>query len=98
MKSVRVEEFGEPEVMRLVELPEPQAGPDEVIVRIGAAGVNPVDTYIRAGQYAAKPALPYTPGKDGAGTVECSGAGFRRRRTRFLVRTTRRDVCGTGQV
>jgi len=84
MKAIRVEEFGEPEVMRLVELPEPQAGPDEVIVRIGAAGVNPVDTYIRAGKYAAKPALPYTPGKDGAGTVERSGAGFEEGERVFL--------------
>lgn len=40
-----------------------------------AAGVNPVDTYIRSGNYARKPALPYTPGADGAGLVEAVGTG-----------------------
>ena len=76
MKAIRVEEFGEPQVMRLVELPDPNPGSGELLVRIHAAGVNPVDTYIRAGKYAAKPTLPYTPGKDGAGTIERSAAGF----------------------
>ena len=75
MKAIRVEEFGEPEVMKLVEVPplEPRAG--EVCVRIHAAGVNPVETYIRAGTYARKPALPFTPGNDGAGVVESVGEG-----------------------
>jgi NADPH2:quinone reductase len=76
MKAIRVEEFGEPDVMRLVDVPDPQPGPDQVLVRIHASGVNPVDTYIRAGKYAAKPNLPYTPGKDGAGTVVQAGGGF----------------------
>ena len=44
-------------------------------VRIEAAGVNPVETYIRTGTYARKPALPYTPGSDGAGVVEAVGDG-----------------------
>jgi NADPH2:quinone reductase len=48
-----------------------------VLVKIKAAGVNPVDTYIRAGQYAALPTLPYTPGVDGAGVVEAVGSGVR---------------------
>src|SRR3954464_4874358 len=76
MKAIRVEEFGDPEVMRLVETPDPQPASGEVLVRIHASGVNPVDTYIRAGKYAAKPDLPYTPGKDGAGTVVRAGGGF----------------------
>ena len=46
-----------------------QAGPGQILVDIRAAGVNPVDTYIRAGTYAMKPDLPFTPGMDGAGTV-----------------------------
>jgi NADPH2:quinone reductase len=57
----------------LEDAPEPKPGPNEVIVRIRAAGVNPVETYIRQGVYARKPSLPYTPGTDGAGTVESTG-------------------------
>jgi NADPH2:quinone reductase len=76
MKAIRVEEFGEPEVMRLVELPDLKASDEAILVRIHAAGVNPVEIYIRAGTYARKPQLPYTPGSDGAGVV----AGGRNRR------------------
>lgn len=70
MKAIRVEQFGEPEVMKLMEVPRPKPGPGEVLVRMHAVGVNPVETYIRAGTYARKPALPFTPGNDGAGVVE----------------------------
>ena len=55
------------------EMPAPQPGSDQVLVRIHAIGVNPVETYIRAGTYARLPALPYTPGNDGAGVVEQAG-------------------------
>jgi len=48
-----------------------------VLVKIAAAGVNPVDTYIRSGTYARKPALPYTPGSDGAGVVHSVGEGVK---------------------
>lgn len=75
MKAIRVHEFGPPEVMRLEETPDPEPGPGQVVVRIHAAGVNPVDAYIRSGLYAAKPALPYTPGMDAAGVVESTGKG-----------------------
>ena len=75
MKAIRVHEFGGPEVMRLEEVPDPKAGQGQVLVRVKAAGVNPVDTYIRSGAYAAKPQLPYTPGADTAGVVEAVGAG-----------------------
>src|SRR5947207_89633 len=74
MKSIRVHEFGGPEVLRLEEVPTPEPGPGEVLVRMHAIGVNPVETYIRAGTYAYKPALPYTPGNDGAGVIEQVGA------------------------
>ena len=75
MRAIVVHEFGGPEVLRLENVPDPTPGPTEVVVRIRAAGVNPVDTYIRAGAHAVKPPLPYTPGSDGAGEVESVGAG-----------------------
>src|SRR5215469_9286667 len=74
MKAIRVREFGGPEVMRLEEVPDLHPGPGQVVVRVKAAGVNPVDTYIRSGMYARLPALPYTPGIDAAGLVESVGA------------------------
>jgi NADPH2:quinone reductase len=75
MKAIRVHEFGGPEVLKLEEVPTPKPGPGEVLVRVHAAGVNPYDTYMRAGTYAVKPPLPYTPGSDAAGVVEAVGEG-----------------------
>ncbi len=78
MKAIRVHEFGNPEVMKHEEVQEPRPGPGQVLVKVLAAGVNPVDCYIRSGLYALKPALPYTPGMDGAGVVESVGEGVTR--------------------
>jgi NADPH2:quinone reductase len=75
MKAIVVHEFGAPEVMKLEEFPTPKAGLGQAVVRIHAAGVNPFDTYMRAGTYAIKPALPYVPGGEGAGVVESVGEG-----------------------
>jgi NADPH2:quinone reductase len=61
--------------MRLEEAALAGPGPGQVQVRVHAAGVNPVDVYVRTGTYARKPALPYTPGSDGAGIVEAVGDG-----------------------
>ncbi len=77
MKAVRVHEFGGPDVLRVEEVPDPAPGAHEVLVRLHAAGVNPVDTYLRAGSYARKPALPFIPGSDGAGVIEAFGAEVR---------------------
>jgi NADPH2:quinone reductase len=77
MKAIRVHQFGGPEVLRLEDVPQPAPAPGLILVRIRAVGVNPVDTYIRAGAYAAKPVLPYTPGVDAAGIVESIGEGVR---------------------
>ena len=78
MKAIRVKEFGGPEVLQIEDVPDPKPGPRQVVVRIRAAGVNPVETYIRSGTYAVKPALPYTPGADGAGIVESVGSEVKR--------------------
>lgn len=74
MRAILVREFGRPDVMKIENVPTPEPGPSEVVVRVRAAGVNPVEAYIRAGTYARKPNLPYTPGADGAGEVERVGA------------------------
>jgi NADPH2:quinone reductase len=60
--------------MKLEDVPDPVAGPDQVVVRLRAVGVNPVDVYIRSGAYARKPALPFIPGSDAAGEIEAVGA------------------------
>jgi NADPH2:quinone reductase len=78
MKAILVREFGGPEVLKLEEVPTPKPAAGEVLVRIHAAGVNPYDTYMRAGTYARKPPLPYTPGSDGAGVVEAVGEGVKK--------------------
>lgn len=78
MKAIRVNEFGGPENLRFQEVADLKPGPGQVVVRIHAAGVNPVDTYIRAGAYPRKPALPYTPGTDGTGIVEAVGEDVKR--------------------
>lgn len=77
MKAIRVREFGPPDGMRLEEVPDPVPGPGQVLVRIRAVGVNPVETYIRSGTYPRRPALPYTPGHDAAGIVEAVGEDVR---------------------
>jgi NADPH:quinone reductase len=75
MKAIVVREFGGPDVMKVEDVPEPSPAAGQVVIRVKAIGVNPVDTYIRAGTYARKPSLPYTPHADIAGVVEKAGAG-----------------------
>jgi NADPH:quinone reductase len=77
MKAIRVHSFGDPSVMKLEDAPDRAPGPADVLVNVKAAGVNPVDTYIRSGQYAALPSLPYTPGADAAGVVDSVGTDVR---------------------
>jgi NADPH2:quinone reductase len=73
MKAILARAFGGPDVLKLEEVPDPVAGQGQVRVRIHAAGVNPYDTYMRAGGYAIKPELPYTPGADAAGIIDQVG-------------------------
>ena len=72
MKAIRIHAFGGPEMMKLEDLPDPQPGSGQVLIANKAIGVNPVDTYIRAGKYGPKD-FPYTPGSDSAGVVEAVG-------------------------
>ncbi|XP_067218099.1 quinone oxidoreductase [Chanodichthys erythropterus] len=76
MRAIRVSEFGAPSVLKLcTDLPVPSPGQKQVLIRVHACGVNPVETYIRSGSYARKPSLPYTPGSDVSGVVEAVGEG-----------------------
>ena len=89
MKAIRVHEFGGPEVLKFEDVATPKPLGGEVLVHIHAAGVNPYDTYMRAGTYALRPTLPYTPGSDGAGTVEAVGEGVKKVRRGDRVYTGR---------
>jgi NADPH:quinone reductase len=74
MQAIRVNEHGGPEVLKLEEVSNPQVGPGQVLVRVKAAGVNPVDTYVRAGLHWYMRPTPFTPGIDAAGVVDAVGA------------------------
>jgi NADPH2:quinone reductase len=73
MKAIQIHETGGPEVLKLADLPIPQPGPGQVLIRIEAIGVNFIEIYFRKGVY--KAALPLTPGSEAAGTVEELGPG-----------------------
>jgi NADPH2:quinone reductase len=75
MKAIRVTQYGGPEVLKLEDIPAPQPGQGQVVVRNQAVGVNPVDTYLRSNTDNRGPKLPYTPGSDSAGVIEAVGAG-----------------------
>ena len=73
MEAIRIREFGDPGVMNLESCADLKADRGQILIDLKAAGVNPVDTYIRAGTYAMQPDLPFTPGMDGAGIVAAVG-------------------------
>jgi len=106
MKAIRVSQYGAPTVLKLEDVPAPQAGPGQVVVRNRAVGVNPVDTYLRANIDNRGPKLPYTPGSDAAGLVEAVGSGVTSVRTgdRVYVAGTlggayaELSLCEAGQV
>jgi len=77
MKAIVVHKFGGPEVLKVDEVPTPKPGKKEVLIKIHAAGVNPVDTYIRAGHFG-EFKVPFVPGIDGAGIIESVGDGVTR--------------------
>src|SRR5437870_2022413 len=78
MKAILVREFGGPDVMKIEDVPSPTPSASQVLIRVKAIGVNPVDGYIRSGTYARKPQLPYTPHTDIGGIVEATGASVTR--------------------
>jgi NADPH2:quinone reductase len=75
MKAIVVRALGEPDVLRVESVDDPVPAAGQVVVRVRAAGVNPVETYVRSGAYAKLPDLPYTPGSEGAGEILAVGDG-----------------------
>src|ERR1022692_3779802 len=73
MRAIMVRKTGGPEVLEPAELPDPQPGPGQLLVKVAAAGVNFMDIYQRQGRPPYAPELPYVPGAEGAGTVAAAG-------------------------
>src|SRR4051812_14075208 len=78
MKAVFIQQTGPPEVIQFGDLPQPKAGPNQVLVRVRAVSMNPIDTYIRSGMIKANLPLPFIPGCDLAGIVEETGGNVKR--------------------
>ena len=83
MRAVGLRRYGPPEVLESLELERPEPGPDGVLIRVAAAGVNPADSLLRSGglRFAVRQKMPFVPGADVAGVVEAVGPGV----TRFGV-------------
>jgi NADPH2:quinone reductase len=75
VKAILCQRFGTPDDLVLADIPDPVAGPGEVVAKVAAAGLNFFDTLIVAGKYQTKPPFPFSPGGEFAGTVESIGAG-----------------------
>jgi len=76
MKAIKVEEFGEADVLRYVDVERPEPGEGEVLIEVRSAGVNYADTMRRRNQYLEPQDLPFTPGSEVAGTVAEAGEGL----------------------
>ncbi|HWB53752.1 MAG TPA: alcohol dehydrogenase catalytic domain-containing protein, partial [Tepidisphaeraceae bacterium] len=86
MQAIRVHQFGDPSVMKLEKVADPQPGTGQVVIAVRAVGINPVDVYIRKGIYGGRE-FPFTPGLDCAGVVESVGAGVKRLKVGMRVYT-----------
>src|ERR1700674_1816176 len=75
MKALLCTRYGTPDALELADIAEPKAGPGEAVVKIHAAALNFFDTLIIAGKYQFKPAPPFSPAAEFAGTVESLGQG-----------------------
>ena len=88
MQAIVIQQFGGPEVITLQSVPDPSPAAGQVLIRVRACGVNPVDTYIRSGKYGPRP-FPHTPGFDAAGIVESVGEGVKQFKKGDRVYTSR---------
>src|SRR5437763_819855 len=78
MRAAYIEHTGPPEAIKVGELPRPEPGPTQVLVKVGATALNPIDLYVRSGLVAMPLSFPYIIGCDLAGTVEAVGPGASR--------------------
>ncbi len=78
MRAAYIEETGPPEAIKVGDLPRPEPGPGQALVKVHATALNPIDLYVRSGLIAMPMAFPYIIGCDLAGTVEQVGAGVKR--------------------
>jgi NADPH:quinone reductase-like Zn-dependent oxidoreductase len=88
MKAIRVDRYGEPKVLELEDISVPARDPNELLVKVAAAGVGPWDTLARTGKSGAAQTHPLTPGSDIAGVVD-HGVWFR---NHFACKGSRRPV------
>src|SRR5689334_7069285 len=91
MRLIQFGEPGPPEVLQCLDVPVPEPGPDEVLIRAHAIGVGMPDCLIRAGTYSHMPPLPATPGAELAGVIEKIGPGVTTRQLGQRVYTTARE-------
>ena len=75
MKAILCHRFGTPDDLVLADIPDPVAGPGEIVAKVEAVGLNFFDTLIIAGKYQTKPPFPFSPGGEFAGVVESIGPG-----------------------
>src|SRR3954462_11572700 len=73
MRAIQVQEFGGPEVLQVADVPMPEPGTGEVLIRVTRAGINYADTHQRRNEYLAKAELPLVPGAEVAGVREDTG-------------------------
>src|SRR5439155_1573588 len=94
IKAIVVHEFGGPEVLKYEDVPKPEPKENEILVRVIAAGVNPVDDGLRSGHYSKYfgPKPPFTPGGDTAGVVEKIGAKITMNETTQKLEDATKDV------
>jgi NADPH:quinone reductase len=78
MRAAYIEQTGPPEAIQVGELPRPEPGPGQILVRVRATALNPIDLYIRSGMVAMPMSFPFISGADFAGTVEALGSGATR--------------------
>src|ERR1700757_491233 len=75
MRALVVDRLGDPSVLQVKDLPVPEPGPGDVLIKVGAASVNFPDVLMLGAGYQHKPELPFVPGMEGAGTIVAVGAG-----------------------